>query len=106
MSAQRPPASQVILTRIDHASRTFYQCDPAPNWPQPDFPVAEAQIPFLQQVVLMLGGNMAGLAAERYRLFVGYLLAAYHNYQNVVVDRMSELGQDVVREWEDYANNN
>jgi hypothetical protein len=54
----------------------------------------------------MISGNMAGLVDEGYRLFVGYVLRAYHNYQYVVVARTSELGQDMVWEWEDYSSNN
>jgi hypothetical protein len=108
MSAQQPPlpASQVILTRVDHASRIFYQCDPAPDWPQPAFPIAAAvaEDPFVQQLALLTASNMAGLGNEAYRLFVGYVLAAYHDYQYVHVARTSTLGQEMVQEWEQYHN--
>jgi hypothetical protein len=95
-------ATQYRLLKIDHENKIFYQCDPAPGWPQPTFRLDAAEDPALQFIVTALPSDMSALLDEEYRLIVGYVLSAYHSYRYEYVQRASALGQQMVREWEEY----
>jgi hypothetical protein len=105
MPAQRPQSSEVILTRIDHDARKFYQYDPSPNWPQPAYRLEVTENDDLKQFVLYLASNMSGLLNEEYRLIVGHILIVEHGYEDCKIEHTSALGQQMVWDWDHHNDN-